>query len=359
MTLFWLIGAALAAVALGLVLRPLLSRRPGAQVSRDAANRAIYRDQLRELDADLAAGKIAAADHARARAEIEARVLEDVSLPQAGARKAPGRATALAVGVAVPVLAIAVYLATGTPSAVEPQMQAGSHQVEALVARLAERLRQRPDDLDGWVLLARSYDAMGRSAEAAKAFDEAEKRAEGALQRDPNHLTALALAGGSAFRRGDYRAAAGYWERMLPQLPPGSEEAAGIQANIDEARRIDQEKAATALRGTVRLAPQLKNRVAPDDTVFIFARAAEGPPMPLAVLRKRVRELPASFALDDSMAMTPQMKLSSFSRVVVGARVSKTGNATPQPGDLQGLSAPVANAAQGVNVVIDGEVAGK
>ena len=356
MMLFWLIGAALAVAALGLVLRPLLSRAPGDKVSRDAANRAIYRDQLRELDADLAAGKIAAADHAPARAEIEARVLEDLSLPPATPRKAPGKATAVALGVAVPVLAVGVYLATGTPSAIDPQVQASPHQVEALVARLAERLRQRPDDLDGWVLLARSYDAMGRSAEAVKAFEEAEKRAEGVLQRDPNHLTALALAGGSAFRRGDYKGAAGFWERMLAQLPPGSEEAASVQGNIDEAKSRSQQTAAVALRGTVRISPRLKEQVSPDDTVFIFARAAEGPPMPLAVLRKRARDLPASFALDDSMAMTPQLKLSAFSRVVVGARVSKTGNATPQPGDLQGLSGPVANQAQGVSVVIDAEV---
>jgi cytochrome c-type biogenesis protein CcmH len=110
------------------------------------------------------------------------------------------------------------------------------------------------------------------------------------------------------------------------------------------------------VRGTVRIAPQLKDRIAPDDTVFIFARAADGPPMPLAVVRKRARDLPAAFSLDDSMAMTPQMKLSSFERIVVGARVSRSGNATPQPGDLQGASAPVANRAEGVSVVIDGVV---
>ena len=356
MTFFWLIGAALATVALGLVLRPLISRSAVGQVSRNAANRAIYRDQVRELEADLAAGKIAAPDYERARAEIEARVLEDVSSSPASPLKAPGKATAVAVGVAVPVLAIAVYLATGTPSAIDAEMQAGPHQVEALVARLAERLRQRPDDLDGWVLLARSYDAMGRSAEAVKAFEEAEKRAEGVLQRDPNHLTGLALAGGSAFRRGDYKGAAAFWQRMLAQLPQGSEEAADVQANIDEAQSRSEKTAAAALRGTVRISPRLKDQVSPDDTVFIFARAAEGPPMPLAVLRKRARDLPASFALDDSMAMTPQMKLSAFSRVVVGARVSKTGNATPQPGDLQGLSAVVDSKAGNVTVVIDGVV---
>jgi len=356
MTFFWLIGAALATVALGLVLRPLLSRNAGGQVSRNAANRAIYRDQLRELEADLAAGKIAAADYERARAEIEARVLEDVAAAPPAAARRRSKALPVVVGIAVPLLAAGVYLMTGTPAALTTDLPASPHQVEALVARLAERLRERPDDLDGWVLLARSYDAMGRSGDAVKAFEEAEKRAEGVLQRDPNHLTALALAGGSAFRRGDYKGAAAFWERMLTQLPHGSDEAANVQANIDEARSRAQTPAAVALRGTVRISPRLKERVGPDDTVFIFARAAEGPPMPLAVVRKRVRDLPATFALDDSMAMTPQMKLSSFQRVVVGARISKSGNATAQPGDLQGSSRPVANGSRGVSVVIDAEV---
>ena len=354
MILFWLIGAALAVVALALVLPPFLSRRPGKRMSRDAANVAIYRDQLRELEADLAAGQIGVADHQRARSELEARLLEDVSTH---ARTPSGRrspVTALVLGAAVPVLALAVYLMTGTPGAIDADRQASPHQVEMLVARLAERLRERPEDLDGWVLLGRSYDALGRDAEAAQAFAQAEKLAPPALERDPRNLTALALAGSTAFGRGDYKAAAQYWERMLAEVPPGSEEASAIAANIEEAR--SRAAPAAALRGTVRIAPQLKDRISPEDTLFIFARAAEGPPMPLAVLRKRARDLPASFSLDDSMAMTPQMKLSSFARVVVGARISKSGHATPQPGDLQGMTSVVANSARDVSVLIDSEV---
>jgi len=120
--------------------------------------------------------------------------------------------------------------------------------------------------------------------------------------------------------------------------------------------RTPAAKGGGALRGEVRLAEKLKSQASPDDIVFIFARAAEGPPMPLAVLRKRVRDLPLTFALDDSMAMAPQARLSGFARVVVSARVSRSGQATPQPGDLQGASAAVANDASGVRLVIDSVV---
>ena len=175
----------------------------------------------------------------------------------------------------------------------------------------------------------------------------------GDLEIDPNNLKGLALAGTVAFQRKQYAQAAAYWERMLPLVPPDSEDARMVQQNVAEARSLAGADSAARLRGTVSLSPKLQEKASPDDVVFVFARAAEGPPMPLAVARTRVRDLPFSFRLDDSMAMTPAMKLSAFPRVVVGARVSKSGSATPQPGDLQGASAPVANDAGEVRVVID------
>jgi cytochrome c-type biogenesis protein CcmH len=184
-----------------------------------------------------------------------------------------------------------------------------------------------------------------------------EKLLERALQIDPKNAKALALAGTAAFNRGDFAGAAARWERMLPLVPADSEDARVIRENVELAKA----KAGTAakLAGTVSLSPQLKGRASPEDTVFIFARAAEGPRVPLAVLRMKVRDLPASFSLDDSMAMAPGTRLSGFARVVVGARISRSGNAAPQPGDLQGSSAPVANDAAGVKVVIDGVVGEK
>ena len=114
--------------------------------------------------------------------------------------------------------------------------------------------------------------------------------------------------------------------------------------------------AASGVSGVVKLAPALADKVAPTDTVFIFARAAEGPRMPLAIMRKAARELPATFKLDDSMAMAPDMKVSNFTRLVVGARISKSSNATPRPGDLQGMSGTVTNGSTGITVLIDTEI---
>ncbi len=393
MILFWVLGAALAAAALALVMRPLLSGRARARLTAAEVNLSLHRDQLRELDADLAAGKLAGEDYERARKELEARLLEDVAAPAERAAQRPGRGLALAIGAAIPAVAVALYFVIGTPGAIDRQAEhaVSAQQIEAMVARLAARMRENPDDADGWKLLGRSYAVLGRYGEAADAYAKAAQRAPRdpqlladfadalamargerlagepeklvlrALEIDPNHLKALALAGTAAFERKDYAIAARFWQRMLPLVPDGSDEARTIRANVDEALALSGRKPAAkapaakavGVRGTVRLSENLKQKASPDDTVFIFARAAEGPPMPLAVLRKRVRDLPASFALDDAMAMTPAMRLSGFSRVVVGARVSRSGNAAPQAGDLQGASAPVANDASGVTVLID------
>jgi cytochrome c-type biogenesis protein CcmH len=396
MTLFWLIGAVAAAAVIAWVLRPLLTRKKAAPPSRVAANVAIYRDQLRELDGDLAAGTLAREDYERARAELEARALRDAGQPDAPAAEPQGRRFAWALAAAVPLAAAALYVLVGNPGAVdrEAQLHASRAQVESMVERLAARLRENPDDVTGWKLLGRSYGVMGRYAEAADAYAKAAVRAprdaqlladladvlamargqslQGepeqlalrALEIEPGNLKALALAGSAAFERKDFAAAAKHWERMLAYVEPNSEDARSIQQNVAEARslagdtgRQDARKQPATpqagVRGTVSLSPKLKDQASPEDTVFVFARAAAGPPMPLAVARVRVRDLPYRFALDDSMAMSPALKLSAFPKVVVTARVSKSGAATAQPGDLQGASAPVANDAAAVSVVID------
>lgn len=390
MTLFWAIFAALAAGALALVLRPLLARGAAPGLSRREANIAIYRDQRRELDADLAAGKLAPPEHEKALAELEARLLEDVDASSEEVR-APrgGKRTAVLVGLAVPLAAVAVYLAVGTPGAVREGPGHGTvtaEQIEVMVKRLAARLRENPDDVDGWKMLGRSYAVLGRFGEAVDAYAKAAVRAPRdaqlladfadalamargqslrgepeklvlrALEIEPRNLKALALAGSAAFERKAFKAAADYWQRMLPLVPPDSEDAQVIRDNVAQASQLAGGAGAppqAGLRGTVRISPQLEEQFDPGDTVFIYARAAEGPAMPLAVLRVKARELPVSFALNDAMAMAPGMNLSAHARVVVTARVSKSGGAAPRPGDLQGTSAPVANDADGVAVIID------
>jgi cytochrome c-type biogenesis protein CcmH len=403
MALFLVIAGLLAAATVAVLLVPLLSRRVRRGVSSEALNAALYAEQLRELETDLRAATITQQDFDAASRELKARLVADVGAVQAPRSMQSGRITAIAIGIAVPLCAVGIYLIVGSPQALgpppaDPAQQLTSQQIEALVERLAERLKSDPGNVEGWMLLARSYGAFGRFKESSEAYANAVKLRPGdaqlladyadalgmalgrnlegepekliarALEVDPRNLKALALAGTVAFERKDYKGAAAHWERMLPLVQPGSDDARSIRANVDEARALAEGRTPTAgagaqavaprtsLRGEVKLAPALAAQAAPTDTLFIFARAAQGPPIPLAVLRKQVRDLPVMFALDDSMAMAPGASLSGAAQVVVGARISKSGNAVAQPGDFQGLSAPVANDASGVTVVIDSVV---
>jgi cytochrome c-type biogenesis protein CcmH len=407
MTVFLAIGALLVAGAVLFVVPPLLRRSLRAGATRDAVNVAVYRDQLRELESDLRAGTLAADQYEKARGEIEAHLLADVGKGDAPAQSPRHtRTAAIVMGLAVPICALAVYVAVGNPRALLPQAaEDGSphglsaQQFEALVSRLAARLKDNPEDAEGWMMLGRSYAVLGRYGESSEAYAKAAARmprdaqlladyadalamAQGrtlqgepekiilrALTIDPDNVKALLLAGTAAFNRNDHRAAIRHWERVLGLVPAESEMVQRVQASLAEARSLAdpqggktqiakpaQAQGGSRVSGVVRLAPELAGKIAPGDTVFIFARAAEGPRMPLAILRKRGSDLPAEFTLDDSMAMAPQMKLSSFPRVVIGARVSKTANATASPGDLQGLSAPVKVGAKAVTVTIDTEL---
>lgn len=402
MTLFVVLGVLLVAGALLFVVPPLVRRTAQPGASRDAVNAAVYRDQLRELEADLQAGTLAPDQHDKARREIEARLAADLETSEAQAKSpVSARGAALALGLAVPICALAVYLTVGNPSALAPQPDEGNphgvtaQQFETMVGRLAARLKDNPEDAEGWMMLGRSYAVMRRFGDSSEAYAKAvarvpddaqlladyadslamaqgrtlsgepEKLLKRALAVDPNNVKALVLAGTAAFDRNDRSGAIRYWERALSVLPGESEMAQRVRASIAEAggsagktqvARPAQAQGSARISGVVRLDPKLAGKVGPDDTVFIFARAAEGPRMPLAILRRQGRDLPVQFTLDDSMAMAPQMKLSAFPRVVVGARVSKTANATASPGDLQGLSAPVSVGAAGIRILIDTEI---
>ena len=182
---------------------------------------------------------------------------------------------------------------------------------------------------------------------------------EHALAIDPRIEKALAIAGTIAFEAGRFAEAIDAWRRLLALAPPDGDYARAIGAGIAEAEAaLAKSKSApsvgaTAVSGTVQLSPALSARAAPDDTLFVFARAAQGPRMPLAILRKQVRDLPLTFTLDDSMAMSPANKLSGAPAIIVGARISKSGNAMPQSGDLEGVSAVIAPGAKGLQITID------
>jgi cytochrome c-type biogenesis protein CcmH len=273
---------------------------------------------------------------------------------------------------------------------------------------LAERMAKNPDDPVGWLMLGRAYKALQRFPEAEQALAEADKRkpddpeilveygeamalthgrhlagapmqlVERALKIDPDNQRALTLAGSAAFEAHDYKGAVGYWERLLKQPGVDPELGQALQAGIAQARLLQggrgqasgpgKETAGTpspkvaanpatagkeTIRGEVKLAGTLEGHASPDDTVFIFARAAQGPPMPLAVVRKQVKDLPVRFTLDDSMAMAPNLKLSAFPEVVITARISKSGNAKAQSGDLQGASQAVKPGTSGIVIAID------
>ncbi len=401
--------------------------------------------QLRQLRAQHAAGSLTDEQFNTRRTALERQLLDHIDqthtddAPAAAAahpKRRAGVQTWALLGVFMVAVAAAGYSFTGSPDQVnqlpnsmgqaaapeaggEPPPHAmGAEQMAALVERLAERMKSNPQDAEGWVVLGRSYAALGRSDDALAALDKAVKLQpdepgiladyadalavkngrtldgepmkfiERALKADPNHVKALVLAGTASFNRGDFAGAVKFWDRValagspdnpLVQVATSGAAEARSRANLPAApstATAAQPQAlpaatgavapapaaqvgapqAGSVSGTVTISPDMLAKASPDDAVFIFARAAVGSRMPLALLRKQVKDLPAAFTLDDSMAMSPAAKISGAEKVVVGARVTKSGQAMPQPGDLEGLSEPVAPGGKGVQVQITGVI---
>lgn len=375
-----LVGVAMVGTALAWVL---LRGSPDQAIDHDAANVAILRDQLAELDAEAARGAIDHAHHEHARSELERRVLEELGPEPHAAATLPHPAWGIVA--LIPVATLLLYLLLGEPGALgDAEPHASDDAMGGVVAKLAARLEREPDDAKGWLTLARSYAVLRRYDAAAQAYEHAARLFPGdaavladfadtlataqggslagrpielvraALAIDPNHWKALALAGTEAFARKRYGEAIGFWERV--HAPPDSSIAQSIGASIAEARALAGHAAPPRIAGTVTLAERLRGAADPAATVFVFARAAEGPRMPLAILKTTVRDLPFDFALDDSMAMTPERTLASAGTLVVVARISKSGNASATAGDLEGVSRAVTLGAQGVAVVVDREL---
>ncbi|MFA5826350.1 MAG: c-type cytochrome biogenesis protein CcmI [Gallionellaceae bacterium] len=414
MTIFWIICALLILVAMLFVVLPLWrSTHKSNAVLRDAANLEIFRDQIAEMDADLHNGLLTPELYEQGKRELQSRMLDEVKEEQnvTASVRNPLKALAIVLALLLPVASVALYWKIGNHTALSPEASlagvSGSSGMN--LPALEEKVAKNPNDGESLLLLARSYGEMERYGDAVKAYekltafvsDEAwiwadyadmlamvhgqklagppTKLIEKALALDPNHPKALALAGSAAMERGDYPAAIRHWGRLLKGLPDGSEDAKMIASGIQQARdflaqskggkapmleqivpdRESQQASAAGkerISGSVTLSAALKAQASPTDTVFVLARAAQGPKMPLAILRKQVKDLPLIFNLDDSMAMAPQMKLSNFDEVVVVARISKSGNAMPEAGDLQGMSSPMKPGKSGLKINIDSVV---
>jgi cytochrome c-type biogenesis protein CcmH len=397
MLLFVLLAALMLAAALAFVLPPLL--RTGAPGSSAGEARRL----LALLDESHKNGILSDAEYAAKRAELGERLLGALDAPAAPRR---GYAAAVAVALLVPAAAIVLYRMVGTPEALVPGAltQAptpADHDgnMEQAIANLAAKLKQNPDDAEGWTLLGRAYEATQRFDQARDALKHAYDLAKGdpdvavayaealalssqtrriegeprqildtALKAAPDNQRGLWLLGISEYQGKDYDKAIGAWKHLLGVLPKDSDIIPSVQQQIAraEAERDGkplpaEEPAATntaaaeapaapasasgngpQLHVEVALDPKLAGKLAPGDVLFIYAKAASGPPMPLAIQRMDATKLPVTVTLTDGMGMLPSMKLSQFPQVVIGARVSKSGNAMPQSGDLQVLSKPMA-----------------
>ncbi|MBK8639691.1 MAG: c-type cytochrome biogenesis protein CcmI [Chromatiaceae bacterium] len=447
MTIFWILIAGLAGLALLFVIPPLLSQRaPTAETNQDQLNLDVFRQQLIELEADMEAGKLEKGQYQDARHDLERELLHDVQGQGApSAPAAPGNSpmTALLLALALPAFAIALYLAIGD-SAIIPRLegvagetaQAPGHgaadaqqaaSLEIMVERLAARMEQNPDQLEGWLMLGRTYVALDQpdkgAAALARALALAPQNPEvminlaqaqataangqlggrpaeliaAALVIEPKHATGRWLNGLVAYQAGDFPLAVQRWESLAIDLDAAGEDAselrqfiadareqgglppattsppapakatpasvssttatAGPAAGVSPAAKPGPTPAATqgpAIQVAVSLAEPLKSKVDANQSLFIYAKAASGPPMPLAVKRLRVADLPVTVTLDDSLAMTPEMRLSSFPQVMVGARISASGQAVPQSGDLEGERGPLTTAeTSSLQLVID------
>jgi cytochrome c-type biogenesis protein CcmH len=394
MTTFLVFAALMIAAALAFVLVPLL---------RHARNTAPVDDtrRLRALDEALASGVIDADEYATKRAALASKAAQPVA---AAPRTRATFAALLAVALVLPASALLLYRLVGAPEALDPAnlapppeaQQHSAADMENAIAGLAAKLKEQPNDAQGWALLGRAYAATNRADEARDAFKQAHERApddadvaveyaqalalaapdhklqgesrallEGVIAKDAKNQRALWLLGISDYQNEDYTNAIARWKVLLPLLQADSDVARSVRNEIADAearrdgREPPQSEAAPAeaagaqtaeatapvsgprLTVNVSLDPKLKAKLDPDATLFVFARAASGPPMPLAIQRLKASQLPATVTLDDSMSMMPAMKLSKFPEVVVGARVSKSGNAMPQSGDLQTLTQPL------------------
>jgi cytochrome c-type biogenesis protein CcmH len=370
MTNFFIPAFLLLVLVLILLLRPFLFPGKVAPTSRRQMNAAIYREELDKLEAERAAGLITSADYEISHAEMRQRLFQDTNEEDDHATLGSTKKTAIALFLFVAILSSGLYFVLGDVSRVAQMNTENPMTQEKMVNEFALKMEKDPDNLKGWAMLARSYRILGRNEDAAKAYaragnfvdsdpqlladyaDALATNANGnfsgkplslinqALKLDPNNLMALWLSGSAAFSSGNYRSAVQTWEKLATQLPPNSEDLKAIEGSIAEARskgglsaKVAAAPSGKGISGQIELSSDLKSKVNAGDTVLVIARKV-GERMPVAVLKTSVAQFPMRFVLNDALAMNPSAPLSQLKEVTVEARISKTGMAKPEPGDL-------------------------
>ena len=406
--LFVLIALGIAlCVALVFLWVLLRERKPVTQASQAKANAKVYRDQILDLDREHDSGHISDQEWQQSRDELSLRLLEDTSAVDDPAAKAekPAIWTAVVLAVALPLGSMGLYMWVGQPEALNPMAAKTPDQVDPkdlakMAQTLAEKLQAKPDNLQGWVMLGRTYRTLENFDAALKAYDSALKLSadddlklerieiiamqrqgqfEGepwnvireVLQRDPQHFGALLTAGSASYAEGKFADALKYWEQARKPLDANNPDLEGLENAIAAVRdrlgmppaksspASSSTSAATSglnVTGQVNLSASLKSKASPNDVVFIYATPANGDRMPLAIFKTTVSQLPFNFTLDDSTAMAPDRKLSAAGEVMVKVRVTKSGNAMPQSGDLSGSLGPVKVGAKGLKLEIKDQI---
>ena len=392
MTNFFIPAFLLLVLVLLLLLRPFLFPAKVQATSRRQMNAAIYREELDKLEAERNTGLITEADYEIAHAEMRQRLFQDTNEEDDLATLGSTKKTAIGICIFIVLISSGLYFSFGDVYRVAqknsetPMNQEG---VEKMVTEFAAKMEKDPSNLQGWVMLARSYRILGRNEDAVKAYERAGSfidsdpqlladyadtlaaNANGnfagkplrlinqALKLDPNNLMALWLSGTAAFSTGNYRSAVQTWEKLASQLPPNSEEIKMIEGSIAEARskgglapKAAIISSAKAISGQIELASDMKSKVKQGDTVMVIARQV-GERMPVAVLKIPVAQFPMSFLLNDTLAMNPSAPLSKLTEVSIEVRISKTGMAKPETGDLISAAKTIKVGAENVRLLVD------
>ena len=398
MTDFWLLSVLLLLIALGFLLVPVVrARRRQSEEDRTALNVALYEERLAELQGQFDAGTLTAGQFEAGRDEAARELLEDTQGEGPERVSRIGRALPITLALLLPLLGLGLYLHWGASDKLElaRELQSPPADLADMIQRLERSVKAQPDSSESWYFLARAYMAQERFQEASEGFAKAVELAgrepallglqaqaqffangkrwdadlqalvDEALAADPAEPTTLGLMGIVAFEKDDYQGARAYWERLLAALPAHDPTREAIQSGIrtaiergglqaqsaqSDATPNAGADAAVELRVRVSLAEAIRDKVAPTDSVFIFARALSGPPMPLAVKRLTVADLPAEVSLSDADAMLAQLKLSLHPQVQVVVRVSRAGDATA--GEWTGRSGPLANTEKSPQTVV-------